>query len=76
MSMHIMRFLKNSNGMQEALRNIVKPVKIAVAYIRNDYGEFVNTEVIETIETPPSIGSNTRAVGNLVKKLSGTKYIS
>jgi len=62
-------FHKNSTEIRRALARL-RPSRIAVAYIGADWKDFINPNDLTEIIVSPTIGSNPRAIRDLVKEMT------
>ena len=67
--MLLTKFLKTKEIRDEL--QICNPHKIAVAYIGADWADYINSNRIEEIILSPTLGSNPKAIDQLVEELGG-----
>jgi hypothetical protein len=67
-----MIILESSVSIRDALK-IIKPIKIAVAYIGIDYQNFIDPYDLHSIILSPTLGSNPNAIDDLVSKIGWNK---
>lgn len=63
-----MKIVSSFSEYQKAL-SLIKPHKIAVAYIGADYNNFINIKNLKEIIISPTIGSNPHAISSLIKSI-------
>jgi len=64
--------ISDSSELTANIRSI-SPSKIAVAYVGKDWAEFIDKNILKEIVVSPTIGSNPRAIAELVKQLGWDK---
>lgn len=63
-----MKILTNAKSIRQALRNL-KPSRIAVAYVGGGWRDFVSTRHLREIVVSPTVGTNPKAVEELMQEL-------